>query len=312
MGFSHEDVAEFDSEETICAIEETLQDLGHKTERIGNIYELTKALAAGKRWDLVFNIAEGFRGKGREAQVPGLLEAWGIPYTFSDSFIMALTLDKGATKSFLCKHGIRVGQYSEIREISDIDNLKLEFPLFLKPIAEGTGKGIRGSSTVYNYFELRDLTQSLLQEFNQPVLAEEFLPGREFTVGIWGTGAKAQVIGIIEIVFNSPESNCIYNYETKANYKELVTYKPCNEPISEEIALLALQAYKALGCRDAGRVDIRLDKHGNPVFMEINPLAGLHPIDSDLPILSRLHGIQYKTLIEKIVDSASERIPCNN
>ncbi len=308
MGYSPEEVAEFDSEETVAAIETTLNELGYTTERIGNIFELTKALAAGKRWDLVFNIAEGLRGKGREAQVPALLEAWNIPFTFSDSFLMALTLDKAATKSILSRHGVRVGHFTEIKDSRDLKNNSFEFPLFLKPIAEGTGKGIRGKSTANSLVELTELANNLLAEFKQPVLAEELLPGREFTVGIWGTDEKAEVIGIIEIVFNNPHGDRIYNYETKAHYQELVTYKPCHEPIAAEIAYQALTAYKSLGCRDAGRVDIRLDKHDKPVFIEINPLAGLNPIDSDLPILSRMHGVDYKTLINKIVTSATARI----
>jgi D-alanine-D-alanine ligase len=308
MGYSPEEVAEFDSEETVEAIDSTIRALGYQTERIGNIFELTKALAEGKRWDLVFNIAEGLHGRGREAQVPALLEAWNIPFTFSDSFTMALTLDKAATKSILSRHGVSTGYFSEIKEFKDLENGSFEFPLFLKPVAEGTGKGIRGKSTAHNIRELKILVEELLAEFNQPVLAEELLPGREFTVGIWGTGDKAEVIGTIEIVFNDLQGDRIYNYETKANYKELVTYKPCHEPIATEIAHQALTAYKALGCRDAGRVDIRLDKHDKPVFIEINPLAGLNPIDSDLPILSRLHGVDYKTLLNKIVTSATARI----
>jgi len=308
MGYTPEQVAEFDSEETVEAIEQTLQNLGYQTERIGNILELTTALATGKRWDLVFNIAEGMYGKGREAQIPALLEAYRIPFTFSDAFTMTITLDKAATKSLISRYGVRTGFFTEITNPDSICLEQFQFPLFVKPVAEGTGKGIRGKSTANSPQELKQMVEQLWFEFQQPVLVEEYLPGREFTVGIWGTGPKASVIGVMEIIFNNPLSHGVYNYHTKANYKELVSYEPCKEPIAHEIARQALIAYNALNCRDAGRVDIRLNSHNEPVFIEINPLAGLNPIDSDLPILSRLHGIEYQQLIETIVNSARERI----
>ena len=307
-GFSSEEVAEFDSEETIDALQKVMEDFGHTVERIGNIYALTSALAGGKRWDLVFNIAEGLFGRGREAQIPGLLEAYSIPFTFSDSFIMALTLDKSATKRYLRDLGVPTGDFWVASPSTNLTLLEIDYPVFIKPIAEGTGKGIRGNSKANNFAELLPMVTSLMEEFDQPVLIEEFLPGREFTVGILGTGRNAKVIGNIEIIFMNPKSDKIYNFEIKMDYENHVIYKPCHEPIMEKINSLALETYVGLGCRDAGRVDIRLDKDGKPVFIEINPLAGINPHHSDLPILARMNDMDYKTLIKNIIESASCRV----
>ena len=307
-GFSAEEVAEFDSEETIDALQNVIQDCGHTVERIGNIYDLTTALVNGKRWDLVFNIAEGLYGRGREAQIPSLLEAYSIPFTFSDSFIMALTLDKSATKRYLRDLGVPTGDFWVATPSTDITLFDIDFPVFVKPIAEGTGKGIRGNSKANNFAELMPMVTCLMEEFNQPILIEEYLPGREFTVGILGTDANAKVIGNIEIIFRNPNSDKIYNYETKMNYEKHVIYKPCHDAIMKKVNRVALEAYVGLNCRDAGRVDLRLDKNNEPVFIEINPLAGLNPYHSDLPILAKMNGIEYKSLINSIIESAQCRI----
>ena len=307
-GFTAEEAAEFDSEETVAALQNTIQECGHTVERIGNIFDLTEALASGKRWDLVFNIAEGMYGRGREAQIPALLEAYSIPFTFSDSFIMALTLDKSATKRYLRDMGVPTGDFWVAMPDTDITLFDIEFPVFIKPIAEGTGKGIRGKSRANNFVELLPMVANLIQEFNQAVLIEEYLPGREFTVGILGTGSLAKVIGNIEIIFTDPKSDKIYNYETKMDYENQVIYRPCKDDFMKKINRLALETYIGLNCRDAGRVDIRLDKNNEPVFIEINPLAGLNPIHSDLPILAKLNGMEYKELINRIIESAKCRI----
>ncbi len=311
QGYLPDQVAEFDSEETISAIENTLNMLGHQTERIGNIHELTIALAKGKRWDLVFNIAEGIFGRGREAQVPALLEAFKIPFTFSDSFTMALTLEKSATKRFLRDQGISTGAFWVVDSLDDLKKPHFEFPLFIKPVGEGSGKGIDGKPIVYNFNELKVEVEKLLVDYNQRVLIEEYLPGREFTVGIIGTGKNAKVIGNIEIIFTDPKSDRVYNLETKNDYENRVRYKPCSGPLSKAIHELALKSYQLLNCRDAGRIDIRLNKTGKPVFVEINPLAGINPIHSDLPILSRMNGLDYTGLIKAIISSASDRVLCN-
>jgi D-alanine-D-alanine ligase len=187
-GYGDEETAEFDRLDTIEAIEGTLQRLGFETDRIGNIRKLAARLVAGDRWDMVFNIAEGLRGFGREAQVPALLDAFEIPYTFSDPLVLSLTLHKGMTKHVIHDLGIPTPEFTVVETTSDVDAVDLPFPLFAKPVAEGTGKGISASSRIMTRKDLDSVCRRLLTAFDQPVLLETFMPGREFTVGITGTG----------------------------------------------------------------------------------------------------------------------------
>ena len=197
-GMSEEEAAEFDRRDTIDAIDKTLRDLGYETDPVGNIIDLTRRLASGDSWDMVFNISEGSRGFGREAQVPALLDAFGIPYTFSDPLVLSLTLHKGMAKHVIRDIGVHTPDFQVIDRISDLVNVNMTFPLFAKPVAEGTGKGIRASSRINNRADLTDSCKWLLDTFKQSVLLESFLSGREFTVGITGTGEKAVAIGAIE------------------------------------------------------------------------------------------------------------------
>ena len=307
-GFSEEQTAEFDRPDTIEAIQKALAELGHEAQPIGPIRRLVESLAQGKRWDLVFNIAEGLYGFAREAQVPALLDAYGIPYTFSDPLVLSLTLHKGITKRLLRDLGIPTADFSIVEAESDLGTVDLALPLFAKPIAEGTGKGINASSKVRTRKELDSICRRLLEEFRQPVLIETFLPGREFTVGILGTGTEAAAIGALEIVLQPGADEAVYSYRNKEECEELVEYRLVDEPAVDAAKEVALAAWKGLGCRDAGRVDLREDSRGAPNVLEVNPLSGLHPEHSDLPILCTQLGIPYKDLIGRIVDSASHRL----
>lgn len=307
-GFSEEETAEFDSAETIQAIDETLNDLGHETDRIGNIKNLIKRLAAGDRWDVVFNIAEGFRGFGREAQVPAMLDAYDIPYTFSDSLVLSLTLHKAMTKHVVRDNGIRTPDFCLVMTESDISGVNFPFPLFAKPVAEGTGKGITHHSKILTKSELLPVCRRLLSTYRQPVLVETFLPGREFTVGIMGTGKDAMVIGVLEVILRGNAEPYVYSYLNKERFEELVKYRLVNDEMAEKTGEIALSVWRSLGCRDAGRVDLRADADGMPNFMEVNPLAGLHPQHSDLCIIASMVGISYTALIESIISSATARI----
>ena len=308
LGMGEEETAEFDRPDTIESIAHALQSLGHATDPIGNIRALTKRLAAGDRWDLVFNIAEGLRGFGREAQVPALLDAYDIPYTFSDPLVLSLTLHKGLTKRVIRDLRIPTPDFAVVEDETQAERVELPFPLFAKPVAEGTGKGISGSSKIETKAELVRLCRHLLRTFDQPVLIETYLPGREFTVGITGTGKDAVAIATIEVVLRSEAESNAYSYVNKQRFEELVEYVLVKDAMAEEAKEVALAAYRGLGCRDAGRVDLRSDGRGQPQFMEINPLAGLHPEHSDLPILNRLAGFTYEQLIERIITSAVERL----
>lgn len=308
MGFTTEQAAEFDGEDTVEAIEQALQKMGFETERIGNIRHLTVALAKGRSWDIVFNICEGVSGFGREAQVPALLDAYNIAYVFSDPLVMSLTLHKAMTKIVVRHSGVATPDFAVVENESDIEKIALPYPLFVKPMGEGTGKGISSKSVVHNQDELIALCRELLAEFAQPVLVECYLPGREFTVGIAGTGIKARTTGIMEIAMTQNTDHNFYSYKNKSEYHNKVRYTVPEPEMTERCYKVAIDAWRALGCRDGGRIDIRCDENGIPNFIEVNPLPGLNPIDSDLPMLSRFHGIEYQQLMEMIITSAIERI----
>jgi D-alanine-D-alanine ligase len=307
-GYSEIETAEFDRADTIDHIEMALSRLGYLVDRIGHVKQLAARLVAGDRWDLVFNICEGMHGIGREAQVPALLDAYRIPYVFSDTLACALTLHKGMTKDVVRAAGVATPDYAIVQELSDIKNISLAFPLFAKPIAEGTGKGIDGNSKIADAAQLRRECKRLLKEYRQPVLVERFLPGREFTVGIVGTGRKALAIATLEIELLAGADADVYSYRNKENCEELVHYKllPAGK-LRRDIESLALRAWRSLACRDAGRIDVRLDDHGQVNFIEVNPLAGIHPEHSDLPIMATLIGMDYDTLIRRIMNSAVQR-----
>ncbi|MGQ9574722.1 MAG: D-alanine--D-alanine ligase family protein [Thermoguttaceae bacterium] len=309
-GYGEEQTAEFDRPDTIEAIQEALRALGHQPDPIGNARRLVERLACGDRWDLVFNIAEGFSGIGREAQVPAILDLYQIPYTFSDPLVMALSLHKGMAKAVVRDAGIPTPDFALVHRLEDLQQTRLPFPLFAKPVAEGTGKGIGPWSRVEDPAGLRRACQRLLGRYQQPVLLETFLPGREFTVGIWGTGPEAEVLGTLEIVLGPGAEPDAYSYFNKERCEQLVQYRlvsAASDPEVHRAEQIALAVWRLLGCRDAGRVDLRADAHGQPQFLEVNPLAGLHPTHSDLPILCSALGIAYLKLIERIVQSAARR-----
>jgi len=306
-GYSLEETAEFDKPDTILAIENVIMENGYQTDRIGHVQALTGRLAAGDRWDLVFNIAEGLHGFGREAQVPALLDAYKIPYTFSDVLGQALTLHKGMTKHVVRDLGIPTPDFAVISEPEDIDHVSLPYPLFAKPVAEGTGKGITALSKIDNAEDLRNVCMNLLTTFCQPVLVETYLPGREFTVGIVGSGKDARAIGAMEVILNPDAEQHAYSYDNKEHYENLVQYAAVNDAEAKHAMEISLLAWRGLGLKDGGRIDLRSDAHGIPHFIEVNSLAGLNPVRSDLPILCSLIGVSYHQLITDILNSALQR-----
>lgn len=304
-GYTMDETAEFDKEETVAALEGELVRLGYETVRIGNIFELVEKLAAGQRWDMVFNIAEGLYGDGRESVVPALLDQYRIPYVFSGPVVMGVSLNKYLTRLVVAAAGVPVCPGIIANSVHDLEDLSnLEYPLFVKPVAEGTGKGITTRSLIRDRESLVTLVQELLITYNQPVLIEEYLPGREFTVGVTGNGAEAKVTGGMEVICRD---NLPYSVEVKENYENYVKYRVYDEDIRSECDAVALGAWRALGAVDAGRVDMKADRHGRMCFIEANPLAGLNPVHSDLPMLSRLNGMAFSTLMEMIMDSAKKR-----
>ena len=307
-GYSDVDTAEFDQPETIEAIAAALGRLGLNVDRIGNVRQLTARLTAGDRWDLVFNFCEGLHGFGRESLVPALLDTWQIPYVFSDPLACAVTLHKGVAKQVVRGHGLATPDFAVVNSADEARQLGLRFPLFAKPVAEGTGKGVSAASRARSVEELVTVVAALLARHQQPVIVEEFLPGREFTVGLVGTGPAARAIGTMEVHLGPTADPGVYTFDNKEHWEGRVTYSLLTEePLLTAVESLAVGAWRALGCRDGGRLDIRLDAAGVPSFIEANPLAGLNPGHSDLPFICRFKGIPYDELLRRILVSALDR-----
>ena len=288
-------------------LENSLKLMGYETEPVGNAFQLIEALAAGKNGILFSILPKGLYGDGRESVVPAILDQYKIPYVFSGPVIMGLSLNKHLAKLVVAAAGVPVSPGCLISEVKDIDQCNLKYPLFVKPVSEGTGKGITDKSLVNSPEHLSRMVRWILKEFHQPALVEEYLPGREFTVGIVGYGDEAIAIGGMEVM---TINNLPYSVEVKENYQNYCTYKPLDPDIIDECKSVALSAWKALDAVDAGRVDLKADRNGKICFIEANPLAGLNPIHSDLPILARMYGIEYQTLMEMIMKAALSRIKC--
>jgi len=299
-----EDTAEFDKQETVDAIDTALRLMEFETEPVGNCFQLIEALAKGKKWDLVFNIAEGLYGDGRESVVPAILDQYRIPYVFSGPVIMGVSLNKHLTRLVVAAAGVPVSPGMLLSDVKDVKRCHLEYPLFVKPVSEGTGKGITEKNLINSRAELEQMVDWVIKRFDQPALVEEYLPGREFTVGVIGSGDETVAIGGMEI---ECKDNLPYSVEFKENYQEFCKYIPMAKEFTEECMTVAVNVWKALGGVDAGRVDVKADRNGRICFMEANPLAGLHPVHSDLPILSGMVGINFHTLIEMIMKSALKR-----
>jgi D-alanine-D-alanine ligase len=307
-GFAPEDVLEFDSEDTIVGLGDALVGLGHTVERIGRGQELARRLVGGERWDLIFNICEGVWGRSREAQVPALCELFDQPYTFADPLTCAVTLDKAAAKRIVRDHGLPTAAFAVVGTPEEADAVDLAVPLFLKPLAEGSSKGVSPHSLARSRDGLATACRAMLAQYRQPVLVEAFLPGREVTVGIVGYGANATVVGVMEVSFTAQAEAAAYTALNKEEYLERVAYRLLgDDPLAEHARGLALAIFAVLGCRDAARVDLRCDAGGRLHFLEVNPLPGINHVRSDLPIMARLAGVPYRELIGAIVDSARGR-----
>jgi D-alanine-D-alanine ligase len=307
LGLSEEEIAEFDSVETIDQLAAALEALGCEVARVGRGQALAARLVAGERYHLVFSIAEGVKGRSREAQVPALCELFDQPYLFSDPLTMAASLDKAVAKRLVRDAGVPTPAFAvaegRANELSDW----ADFPAFVKPVAEGTGKGCEAASLVQTPAELREAVARVVTRFRQPALVERYLPGREFTVGLVGNGNDARVLGVCEILLRPNAEANVYSLHNKELCEDLVTYGPASDGEARLAGTRALQVYRALECRDTARIDFRSDSHGEPHFLEANPLAGLNPWHSDLPILAAQNGIEFVTLIGMILDAGLAR-----
>lgn len=306
-GFGPEAAAEFDERATIDALEAELSRLGHAPVRVGAAESLAARLAAGERWDWAFPIAEGWRGACREAQAANLLDLYGIHHAFSDALTLALTHHKAVAKRLVRDHGGATAPFAVVDAADGFAAVDLPFPLFVKPVAEGSSKGIRADAKVADRAALARVGARLLAEFDQPVLVETFLPGAEYTVAVVGAGAGARVWAAMRIDFVHPDAGGVYSLETKADYQRLVRYVPVAGAEADACAAPALLAHRALGARDIARYDVRRDAAGVCHFIEANPLPGLNPAYSDLPIMTEKTGRAYADLLTAIVAESEAR-----
>lgn len=303
--------AEFDSPKTLNAIREALRSLGHEVIDLEAVPQLPRLLSESPV-DVVFNIAEGIKGRNREVQVPALLELLGIPYTGSDPTTLAIALDKGLAKRIVASQGVRTAPFVTLSTGHEKIPANLHYPLVVKPVAEGSSKGVLKTCVVHDLKQLREQAAYLIKKHKQPVLAEEFLSGREFTVGILGSSSRPHILPPMEIVFHSKAGDFpVYAYEHKLDTNDEVRYetKPELSPeLLKDLEQTALRAFRALGCRDVSRVDLRLNLEGQACFMECNPLPGLTPGWSDLCLITDAAGMSYAQLIEEILKPAIQRL----
>ena len=313
-GMAPDLAAEFDARDTIDAIAGAIVDAGHTVDRIGSARALIRRLDRGDRWDLVFNIAESTGGFGREALVPALLEAYDIPYTMSDPLVCAVTLHKASAKRILRDAGLPTPRFAVVddpRDLARLDALgdrALRYPLFAKPIAEGSSKGIEGDAKCSTPAQLERLCRHLLERYRQPVLVEEFLPGREVTVGVLGTGDRARAVGVEEVTMLEGAEPEVYSFKNKVDWEGKVQCRLATGPIADEASRLAVATWRVLGARDCGRVDLRADADGRLQVLEVNPLPGLRPGYSDLCLIWEFQGRAYNDLIRQVLESALLRV----
>jgi D-alanine-D-alanine ligase len=300
---------EFDAEETIDAIRNVLESDGHEVIKLGGDIGVIDRLRQTPV-DIVFNIAEGLQGRNREAHIPALLEYLSIPYTGSDPLTLSLTLDKSMAKRVAMSEGIPTPRFMRVEKMEDLDDLNLNYPLFVKLCYEGSSKGVRLDSKILDRQSLEEKTGWLLKTYGPPLLVEEFVSGPEFTVGILGN-ENPMVLGVMQIeIKGSPADEAIYSVEVKREWEKKVRYHcppSIGHPLLKKIEEVALRSYRVLDCRDVSRVDIRVDQKGTPYFLEINPLPGLSPVYGDLPIMARRMGWDYARLVKTIFDHALKR-----
>ncbi len=304
---------EYDSPATVDAIERVLTVHGYEVQRLGGGRNFLAAVLEAPP-DLVFNIAEGRGSRSREAHVPAVCEMLGVAYTHSDPLTMALSLDKGAAKRIAQSFGVPTPRFAVIENARDLESVSLEYPLFAKPLFEGSSMGIRRNSKLENEAALRERIGKLLRDYAEPVLVEEFCSGPEFTVAILGAGAGARVVAAMEIIPKKvATAEFVYSLEIKrsSDWESEMEYAVPPRRTPREIAAIeavALGAYCALGCRDIARVDVRTGRDGAPQFIEANPLPGIAPGWSDLALLWKQLGRTYDDLISSVVAEACARL----
>lgn len=309
--------AEWDTIETIHAVRDALS-LRHTVTLIEANDDSFVSLRTMKP-DIVFNIAEGRYGASREAQIPAILDMLNIPYTGSDPLTLGICLDKSRAKEILSYYGIPTPRFTVISSLSELQTLNFPVPAMVKPLFEGSSKGIFDSSLVHTDADLKKQVQNVIEQYEEPALVEEFLPGREFTVAMLGNGNDVKVLPIVEIKFDSlPDGvNPIYSYEAKwiwdqsSNPLEIFECPAkIDEKLQFEIDEICKKTYNTLRCKDWSRIDVRLDKNSKPGIIEINPLPGILPKIEDnscYPKAARMAGLNYQEMLNAVLDAACKR-----
>lgn len=305
-----DDEAEYDSPKTLQAIREAIASYGHEVVDLEATSDLPLVLASTPV-DVVFNIAEGFQGRSRESQVPALLELLDIPYTGSDPAALSVALDKALAKRMVRAHGILTPDYLVMHTGKERLPRELSrFPLIVKPVAEGTSKGVTRRSVVRDEDELRQVAREVIQKYRQPALVEQYVAGREFTVGLLGE-RRPRVLPPMEIVFlDASDPTPVYSFELKQDWSDRIRYEVPARLAPRELDRLeraAREVFAALGCRDVARIDFRMDALGRVHFIESNPLPGLAPGWSDLVLIAQAAGIEYRALIGEVLSFAIRR-----
>ena len=334
-----DEFAEWDSEETIAAVEQALSAHG-RVIRLEANEDFPERLRR-ERPDIVFNIAEGLRTVNREAHVPAICEFFGIPYSGSDPFSLSLCLDKARTKEWLSHHGVRTAPFVLLRDVAELESFlgrkkqrsgkkrsssvigprapSGQRPVFVKPVHEGSSKGITEKNLCRTPDEVEAQVGFLLERYDQPVLVEEYLPGAEFTCAILGNDEDARVLPIVGINFAALPAGAVPVYGFEAKWLWDTPEHPLemfecpariDDALESEIERVVLRAYHVLGCRDWSRIDVRLDAAGEPNVVEVNPLPGILPNpeeNSCFPKAARAAGMSYDELIGACLRAAADR-----
>ena len=311
---------EWDEPETIAAVADALSAFGDVV-RIEAVDDFAQRLADANV-DLLFNMAEGLHGPNREAHVPAIAEFLDVPYLGSDPLTLGLTLHKARAKDILIQRGVPTPSYLLLESPTDLPAFDRfdRYPLFLKPAWEGSSKGIAEANLVADANAAKIRAQELLDLYDQPVLAEAYLSGDEFTIAVLGNGLEARCLPLIRYRFDVLPGDAlpIMGYEAKwlwdqpgTDFEVLECPANIDEQLAARIRQTALAAYRALGCRDWSRVDIRLDESGEPQVLEINPLPGVIPDpdeNSCFPWAAAVSGVTYDQLIQTVTQIAWRRV----
>ncbi len=300
--------AEFDHPLTVDLITEAIQALGHQVKKIGNSSALLENLEH-LDVDIVFNIAEGLKGRNRESQIPVILEMRGIPFVGSDGLTQALTLDKLMAKKIFLAEGIPTPKFMEVKQAGSLINTDhFKFPLIVKPRFEGSSKGIDTNARINDFDGLIKRVDYIINAYKQPALVEEFIKGREFTVAIVGNDPPEALPPVqvkIEGQLNLGDKFYTFAHITSSEL-EYVCPAPISKELENRLKELAKQTYQAVECRDFGRVDFRVDEQDNPYVLEVNPLPCLATEDVFM-LIPKVLGLSYSEMIGKILESAFKR-----